>query len=353
VPSNGARALAAVGADVIVATDPFTVAWLTGFAANATGGPSPFATTAVAIVSDGGTTLICSSDQVPEGAATKVRVEIYEGSTIGPLEPGAGAAAALARIGLSGRIAVEPASLPVLQAAGFGDHTTVDVTRELQLLRAVKTASEIDGVRRAIALCDVGQAAARRVVRPGMSELEVWSEIQGAMQVAAGERIPVLADLLSGTRTAEIGGGPSSRVIGEGDLLMCDLGPRTSGLWGDSCSTVAVGTPPDGVTEAHARAVEALELLISEVKPGLSAAELDAIGRGTGLGYPHHTGHGVGFAYHEEPRIVPGSTIALEPGMVIALEPGTYRDDWGLRVEWVVLVTETGCDVLSTHSLDL
>jgi Xaa-Pro dipeptidase len=353
VPSNGARALAAVGADVIVATDPFTVAWLTGFFADATSGPSTFTTGAVAVVREEGTTLICSADQAPDPFATEVSVATYEGFTIGPVEPGPGAAAVLAGLGLSGRIAVEPASLPLLQTAGFGDHTIVDVTRELQLLRAVKSESELAGVRGAIALCDVGQAAARRVVRPGMSELEAWSEIQGAMDSAAGTRLPLAADFVTGPRTAEIGGGPSSRVIEAGDLVICDLGPRTSGFCGDSCSTLAVGAPTDAVIEAHARAVETLELLISQVKPGLEAGELDAIGRSSGLDYPHHTGHGIGFAYHEEPRIVPGSRLVLEPGMVIALEPGTYREGWGLRVEWVVVVTETGCDVLSRHSLDL
>ena len=56
------------------------------------------------------------------------------------------------------------------------------------------------------------------------------------------------------------------------------------------------------------------------------------------LGFPHHTGHGIGTGYHEEPRLVPGSTTVLEAGMVVAMEPGTYADA-GVRVEQVVLVT--------------
>jgi Xaa-Pro aminopeptidase len=71
------------------------------------------------------------------------------------------------------------------------------------------------------------------------------------------------------------------------------------------------------------------------------------------MDYPHHTGHGLGVTPHQFPRIVPDSAWTLEPGMVIALEPGTYAEDWGLRVEHVVLVTADGCDTLSRHDLSL
>ena len=124
-------------------------------------------------------------------------------------------------------------------------------------------------------------------------------------------------------------------------------------MYGDSCSTIAVGEPPAGVRDAHARAVDMLEQLLAAVRPGVVAADLDRLGRSTGLGYPHHTGHGTGYCGHEEPRIVPDSTTVLEPGMVVALEPGTYPGPWGLRVERVCVVTETGCDVLSRHEVGL
>jgi Xaa-Pro dipeptidase len=69
--------------------------------------------------------------------------------------------------------------------------------------------------------------------------------------------------------------------------------------------------------------------------------------------YPHHTGHGVGVAPHEEPRIVPGGETVLAPGMVVALEPGTYPGPWGMRVERLALITDTGCEILSKHDLAL
>src|SRR5262249_9607673 len=104
-------------------------------------------------------------------------------------------------------------------------------------------------------------------------------------------------------------------------------------------------------------ACAALELGLQMLRPGIRAGEVDRAVRdflaAEGCTYPHHTGHGVGFAWHEEPRIVPGSDTVLEEGMVIALEPGAYGEGWGLRVEKVAVVTANGPRVLSGHSLAL
>ncbi len=171
------------------------------------------------------------------------------------------------------------------------------------------------------------------------------------MESTAGTRLPVLADLVSGPRTAEIGGPPSSRILEDGDLVLCDLVPRVAGYWGDSCATFAVGEPSADAREAHARARAVLADLVAAIGPGIVAGDLDALARAE-LEFPHHTGHGLGTGFHEEPRLVPGSTAVLEDGMVVAIEPGTYAGA-GVRVEQIVLVTTGGCEVLSGHDLGL
>jgi Xaa-Pro aminopeptidase len=348
---NAERALAAVSADIIVTADPFCVSWLTGFAADATSGPSAFAVPPIAVVSADGVILLCSSDEEPGVDSSRATVVAYEGFTTAPLDPAAGQVAALAGLGLAGRIAVEGSALSYAAAAVLP--AVEDIGGALRGLRAVKTPDELASIRRAIAICDAGQAAARTVLAAGITELAAWNAIAGAMEAAAGERLPALCDVVSGPRTAEVGGFPGNRVIEDGDLVICDLVPRIEGVYGDSCSTIAIGEPPAGVRDAHARAVDTLEQLLAAVRPGARAADLDRLGRSTGLGYPHHTGHGIGYAGHEEPRIVPDADAVLEPGMVVALEPGTYPGPWGLRVERVCVVTETGCEVLSRHEVGL
>ncbi len=349
--ANAERALETAAADVLVTADPFTVGWLTGFAPDATSGPSVFARPAIAVVTADGVTLICSSDEAPGVDPACAATLTYEGFTTAPLDHAEHQVALLAGMGLRGRVAVEAHALSLAAASVLP--APRDVGTSLRGLRAIKTADELATLRRAIQVCDAGQAAARAAVREGVTELALWNEIAGAMEAAAGERLPMLCDLVSGPRSAEIGGFPGERVLEEGDLVLCDLVPRVGGMYGDSCSTVAIGEPPAGARDAHARAVDMLEQLLAAVRPGVLAADLDRLGRSTGLGYPHHTGHGFGWGGHEEPRIVPDGQTVLEPGMVVALEPGTYPGPWGLRVEKLCVVTETGCEVLSRHEVGL
>lgn len=347
ISSRAQRALVATNCDTLVVSDPATVTWLTGFAPEVIFGPSPFAAPPLVVVRTGGDVVaIVSSDQAP--SVTACDVVSYEGFTTGPLAPYEGQRIALRSIACSGRIGVDTLVLPgLLESSG-----TQDVGTTLDRLRAVKDAYELERIRAAVKLCDVGQATARARVLAGSRELELWSSIQSAMEAHAGERLPLLCDVVSGPRSAEVGGPPTVRTLERGDLVIVDLVPRLHGYWGDSCATLTTGNPPIAAREAHAQCVAALERGIAAVRPGVVAGELDALIR-AGLDYPHHSGHGLGTTLHEEPRIVPGSTTVLEAGMVIALEPAAYHDSWGVRVERVVAVTETGCEILSGHDIDL
>lgn len=338
------------GADALLAADPATVTWLTGYAADIETGPSPFAHSPLALLAPGSSpVLIVSEDEAAAAAAGGCEVVTYPGFGLGPIDPVGGAARALAEVIPNGTIATERGALAAALASGL---STVEVGAELAQARAVKDEDEIALLRTALALCDAGQRAAREHAQPGMTELELWALVRAAMEREAGERTAVLADLVAGPRTAEVGGAPGERLLAEGDLVLCDLVPRRHGYWGDSCSTFAVGEPSGNAHGRHRAAADALARAIKVVCPGALAGDIDALTR-AGLDYPHHTGHGLGATFHEEPRIVPGATAVLEPGMVIALEPGSYGEGEGVRVEQIVLVTDDGCEVLSRHDLAL
>ena len=247
-------------------------------------------------------------------------------------------------------VATERGALPASLAAGL---TTVEVGAQLARARAVKDEDEIALLRAALELCDAGQRAAREHARPGMTELELWALVRAAIEREAGERIPVLADLVAGPRTAEVGGPPGES--GARRRRPRAVRPRSAPRWLLGRLVLDVrGGRADGrrARSRHRAATDALARAIEAVRPGAVAGDIDALAR-PGLDYPHHTGHGLGTTYHEEPRIVPGSTVVLEPGMVIALEPGSYGDGEGVRVEQIVLVTSDGCEVMSGHELAL
>ena len=342
------RALAIADGRTLVSADPATVSWLTGHVPEIEWGPSPFSAPPIAVIDPVGHVRIVVSEDEIEGLNENVEPVTFPGFALEDVDRRTRAIElALLLLG-RGRVAGEPASLSGALARVELDN----VSPELQRARAVKDRDEIDAIRRAVEIADVGQVAARADLAPDITELELWTSVRGAMETAAGGRLPVLADFVTGPRTADIGGPPGERRVEPDDLLLVDLVPRVGAYWGDSCATVALGEAPDAVREAHGHVLEALDAAKAAVRPGARAGGVDTATRNV-VDYPHHTGHGVGLTPHEQPRIVPGSDHVLEPGMVIALEPGCYGDGWGVRVEQIVVVTVDGCDVLSGHDLAL
>jgi Xaa-Pro dipeptidase len=256
-------------------------------------------------------------------------------------------------------VAVELRFLPAALAGILHDSlsgaTLRPVDGQLEPLRAVKTPEEIIKLRAALALCDQSQADVRMLLQPGVSEIALWGELKAGLEVQAGGRLPMLADLVAGVRTGEMGGLPGAYVLQEGDPVIADIVPRLDGYWGDICGTHFVGAPSAGMAKMRQIVLDALRRGMDAVRPGVIARDLDAMLRETirAAGYepyPHHSGHGVGVSYHEEPRLVPYNDMALAPDMVIAIEPGIYLPGvGGVRLENVVLVTQDGCELLTRH----
>jgi len=348
--------LDACEADALVTADPGLVRMLAGHATEVGFGPSPFQLPAVVVAArDAPVQLVCSADEAPEGEG----VHAYEGFTTAPIDPLAGALAALERALVAagpGRTLVDGANVPAGLAPAI-ERATAAPAAGLAALTAVKTDDEVMAVESALRLCEAGHAAARAATREGVGELELWAAVAAAIDAAGGGRTTVIADLLTGPRTEEVGGPPIVRSLAAGELVLADIVPRLDGIWGDSCATWALGHAPPEAVEMHAVASRALEVGLAALRPGATAGDVDRAVRAevesAGHSYPHHTGHGLGFRWHEEPRIIPGGATVIEPGMVVALEPGAYRGGLGVRVEVVSVVTADGCRVLSRHPLGL
>lgn len=261
------------------------------------------------------------------------------------------------------RLGVESGALPwgVVDSL-LADHPQAqveDVSGELETIRRVKSPEEIQLLRTAVQLTCLGQETARQAAAAGRSEIEIFTDVRSAMEIEAGSPLTdFVADFVGGTRTAQVGGPPGTYVLEAGDAILSDLVFCLDGYWGDTTSTFAVEHTDETMRTIHQIAWDALRTGRDAIRPGLQAKELDALVRGyvedNGYAYPHHTGHGLGVGYHEQPILTPWNEMPLEAGMVLVLEPGIYLDDTaGVRLEDAFVVTEDGCEQLSDHRKDL
>ncbi len=255
-----------------------------------------------------------------------------------------------------GKLAYEgqciPASLALRLQASCSHLEWTPIEAELLRLQAVKDEDEVEAIRAAVALADLGHEVVCRMARPGITELELFAAARQAMELQAGARLQVLANFISGPRTAACSGPPTRRTLQPGDLVISDLTPHLAGYWGDTCTTCAVEEPSANQRRAYGFLTDAMDEALAALRPGLSAGEFDRRMRAAmatrGVYYSHHSGHGIGLHCHEPPALAPGCEMALEPGMVVALEPGMYfPGHWGMRIEHVALVTEHGAELLS------
>ena len=155
-----------------------------------------------------------------------------------------------------------------------------------------------------------------------------------------------------------------TRVLATGDLVVLDFGGVLDGYCCDLTRTVSIGPPSSEARRLYTAVYDAQQAAIAAIRPGVESTAVDAAARsllasrGLGDAFGHGTGHGLGLDVHEEPRITRSRpdvpSVPLVPGMVFTVEPGAYLSGFGgVRIEDDVLVTETGCEVLTSVPREL
>jgi Xaa-Pro aminopeptidase len=258
----------------------------------------------------------------------------------------------------SARIAADQAYLPTRLAAGLGTALVDDLTPILNGMRRQKYPDEITCIRRAIQATEAGHAAARRCMRAGLREIDIYTEVQAAIVKAAGEPIVMLGDFAAGPRALQGGGPPTTNEIRPGDLMILDLFPLIGGYRADITNTLCAGSATDEQLRLLAALTDALAAGEALLRPGETGAAVyqacrEALAHhGFARWFPHHAGHGLGLGHPEPPYLVPASNEVLQPGQIITLEPGAYVPEiGGVRIEHDYLITEAGMERLSQHTL--
>ena len=245
---------------------------------------------------------------------------------------------------------------PRVQKAGIALQST---SRLVEEGRIVKDQFEIDLLREAAARLSPVVDAALSTVRAGVEERFVAGEVEAAIRRAGYERLAFDTIVASGPHAALPHHRAGARTLDAGDLVVLDFGGVLDGYCCDLTRTVSIGPPSAEARRVYDAVLAAQQAAIDAVRPGIDASAVDAAARsvlethGLGEAFGHGTGHGLGLDIHEEPRIgrprSDATPVTLEPGMVFTIEPGAYLPGWGgVRIEDDVLVTTTGCDVLTS-----
>jgi Xaa-Pro dipeptidase len=248
-----------------------------------------------------------------------------------------------------GPVGVESRHLPHAVAGWFHEAGYTPVPCD----DVVRVEPSLDAVRRASRLSDVVQQAVKDHAEPGISEAELAGLAAAAMYREAGRRVPAILTVTTGADATATGGGvPTGRVVHPGDLVLTDTSPWIDGGWADTANAVFVGKPDRETRERFDAVRRALHEGIALCRPGAVAKDVDRHVRGLLAGhgptYAHHTGHRIGAAWSEEPRITPYCEERLDEGMVLALEPAIYVPGWGgIRLEHTFLVGPQDNEILT------
>ena len=227
-------------------------------------------------------------------------------------------------------------------------------------LRMVKDFDEIAKIRSACRLGSELFAHLLTAIRPGVRESEVAGELEFRARQAGAEQMSFPTIVAAGERSALPHGRASSAAIPAKGFVVSDFGVILAGYCSDMTRTVHLGRPRVEERTAYEAVEEAQQAALGAARPGRTVAEVDREARkllqrrGLARFFTHSTGHGVGLEIHESPRIAAGQKELLKAGMVITVEPGVYLPGkWGVRIEDTILITGSGCEVLTPCPKDL
>lgn len=320
------------GLDRMLVTDLTNVRYLTGF--TGTNG---------ACVCGPGARLFFTDFRYTERAAAEV--EGWETVTVAS-DWLAGIAARL-----SGRVGFEDDHLAVRNLEKLKEKLSAGVEMvaaggSVERLRRVKDAVELAAIEEASKLADEVWRWALERGLAGRSEREVARAAEARIRELGGDpSFPAI--VAAGPNGALPHAEPGERPIGDGELVVFDMGAKLDGYCSDGTRTYATGEPGEEARAVYRVVLDAQLAALEAIRPGARGDEVDAAARrvidaaGHGERFGHGLGHGVGLEVHEGPRLSVRSDDVLESGEVVTVEPGVYLPGrLGVRIEDLVVVEE-------------
>jgi Xaa-Pro aminopeptidase len=247
------------------------------------------------------------------------------------------------------------------EAKDLGKPGAVDLGTTLRALRRQKHDDEIALLKECMRAGEAGMVRLREIIRPGISEFEIFCEIQHAAIAAAGRPGLIYGDFRAANATKpKVGGLPTAYKLQAGDMFTLDYSVVLDGYRSDFTNCLSVGAPNAQQTHlydlvsAAQRGGETVLKAGTPAKDVFNAVNKPILEAGLADKFAHHAGHGIGLAHPEGPILVPDSEDVLLAGDVVTLEPGLYVEGiGGIRIEHNYLITATGYERLSNHVISL
>ncbi len=227
-------------------------------------------------------------------------------------------------------------------------------------LRAVKDFDELERIRGAARIADT---AFERLIGGGLvgrTERQLALELEQEMRLLGAQRPSFDSIVAAGPHGALPHATPRAVEIARGQLVVFDWGAELDGYCSDCTRTVAAGKLGDEAKEVYRLVLEAQLAGVEAIEAGAAARDVDRVARavieagGHGERFGHGLGHGVGLEVHEGPRVSQRSEAELRAGNVVTVEPGVYvPGEFGVRIEDLVVVTDGGCEILTSIGKDL
>ena len=246
-------------------------------------------------------------------------------------------------------------------ASVFSGITLQSLANFVMELRLIKDETEIAAIKKACIISDQAFHDILDYIKVGQTtELEAATFLDFRMRELGASGVSFDIISAAGERSAMPHATPSDRVISAGDALTLDFGCLYNHYVSDMTRTIYAGHVSDKEREIYETVLKANQALIDAAKDGLGFRDFDKIPRdvieraGYGQYFTHGIGHGIGLDIHEEPYFSQTSKEAIQAGMVLTDEPGIYIEGLsGVRIEDDLLITETGCEVLTLAPKEL